>query len=483
MENISNSFWEVTYRQNIARMIGVCWRYTQNREIAEDLAHDAFLVAINKASSFENKGPFEAWLRRIVINVALQYLREQKKQRKFNDCPALYDDVVEIPEEHPETENFAFTETELLEIIGSLPEHHRLVFNLYVVDNFTHSQIAAKLGISEGTSKSHLARARKKIRELLDKQLRKNKDRRKALFWYLLPSKFWNHNGPVAGKLKNLSIPPLKRLPLEHTGFSNMPIVQYKPARVSTSIYLKTGLMAIASVLILGGAPNLTDSKEGGNAGSENIILSNAKPTISVTPEKASKVNSNSKNSNLPKFPETKTATIGNNPIIVEKTKTLEQMKNLRTIGGLLLASLAFDSDTLAKALPVPFKNEDITETRNTEQKLPESAKPNTKRNDKPLEGTFYASKIFWSEKHNELYLLGDHVKVNLNTQKFTGSGTFTFINKFGYLIIDGTPVKLNQTVKLADKKYRLIELRQDEAVKKYGDNGKDGAVEIALDE
>src|SRR4249920_2532519 len=78
-------FWENTYRQNINKMIGVGYRYTVDRQIAEDLAHDAFMIAYEKVSSFEGKGPFEAWLRRIVVNVCLQYIRQQNKKKYLGD--------------------------------------------------------------------------------------------------------------------------------------------------------------------------------------------------------------------------------------------------------------------------------------------------------------------------------------------------------------------------------------------------------------
>ena len=168
MNDVPKSFGETIYKHNIAKMIGVCYRYTYHRQTAEDLAHDAFLVAIAKSSSFENKGSFEAWLRRIVVNVALQYLREQKKQKCHEDSLTYDTTSSEAQDENQSNEETSFSEAELLETIGRLPDHHKLVFNLYVIHNFTHAQIGAELGISEGTSKSHLARARKTSEDLAD---------------------------------------------------------------------------------------------------------------------------------------------------------------------------------------------------------------------------------------------------------------------------------------------------------------------------
>ena len=206
MNDSTKHFWERTYRQNIATMIGICYRYTQDRQVAEDLAHDAFLVAIDKSSGFENKGPFEAWLRRIVVNVALQYLRAQKKQKNVEECAAYSYLFYDSPEENKNHENTAFSEAELLDAISLLPEHHRLVFNLYVIDNFTHAQIGTKLGISEGTSKSHLARARKKIRELLNSHLQANQGRKRSSWLWLLPYKFWDIDPFFKNRLTDLAI-------------------------------------------------------------------------------------------------------------------------------------------------------------------------------------------------------------------------------------------------------------------------------------
>lgn len=83
IENGLNTFWEATYRQNFAKLIGVCCRYTRDRAAAKDLAHDAFWIAIAKVSSFENKGPFDAWLRRIVVNIPTPILLSSHLVRRL----------------------------------------------------------------------------------------------------------------------------------------------------------------------------------------------------------------------------------------------------------------------------------------------------------------------------------------------------------------------------------------------------------------
>ena len=159
----TKEFWEKAYQDNIGRLIGICYRYTKNYPLSEDLAHDAFLKAIDKAGTFKGSGQFEAWLRRIVVNHTLQYLRDRKKDPPLVDSmPDLIAPETIEENSHP-SKSMSFTIPELIDTIDQLPEHHRLVFNLYVMEEFTHSQIGDELGISEGTSKSHLARARKKL--------------------------------------------------------------------------------------------------------------------------------------------------------------------------------------------------------------------------------------------------------------------------------------------------------------------------------
>jgi RNA polymerase sigma factor (sigma-70 family) len=134
-------------------MIGICYRYTSNRQLAEDLAHDAFLKAIDKAGSFKGEGVFDAWLRRVVVNHVLTYIRDQKRRERIDSWIHNDNNVAHSEENtvnNDSSERSDFSTQELLDVINSLPEHHRLVFNLYVIDGFKHIQIAEALGISEG---------------------------------------------------------------------------------------------------------------------------------------------------------------------------------------------------------------------------------------------------------------------------------------------------------------------------------------------
>lgn len=165
-------FWEKTYKINAPMMLGVCRRYVPEIPIAEDLMQEAFATAIRKFDTYNGKGPLEAWLRRIAVNTSLMYLRAEsvRKVRNHLWTELTNEDDQGEPDEEGRQAVVAgadFTEEELLAMIDQLPQHHKMVFNMYVLDHFSHEEIAKELNIATGTSKSHLARARRKLQELL----------------------------------------------------------------------------------------------------------------------------------------------------------------------------------------------------------------------------------------------------------------------------------------------------------------------------
>lgn len=164
--------WEDLYRLQAPRMLGLCRRYVRDIQTAEDLMHDAFFTAIREQQHFTGRGTIEAWLRKITLNTALSYLRQEKKLVELAqaDLPEYSEEEVQEEDaDAPEQvmRDAGFQKADLIAVLDLLPEHHRVAFNLYVFEAYTHKQIGAELGISPGTSKSHLARARKKIQKLL----------------------------------------------------------------------------------------------------------------------------------------------------------------------------------------------------------------------------------------------------------------------------------------------------------------------------
>lgn len=498
----SKTFWEKTYHQNINKLIGIGYRYTTDRQIAEDLAHDAFLLAYEKVDEFEGKGPFEAWLRRIMVNQCLQYLREQRKQKYIAD---YLQHEVETNEELSNEEKQDFSEAELLAAINQLPEHHKMVFNLYVIDGFSHAQIAKELDISEGTSKSHLARARKKIKELLSQKKKKS-----SIF--LL---FWNIDKLYKQRFKHFELPSSNDISFD--SFTNHSIAEpiFNTQIPLISNYL-TAVVTISSIGVL--------------------IL-----TFWINSDKPKPI-IEAKENNILKD----TATLSENRINSKKdslTINVDSMKNLKSIGlvAATVASFAVISNAQTKiATNSTAKMETIVDKpqtvildkpsqANTDkvQKVVLDGdgvskviidKPQTVVLDKPSEangdklqkvildgsskvivdkpqkvvldnpiktnvsGTFYGEKLYWSEENNELYFEGKSI-IKFGKNNTITNGRISFLDKVYYLVIDGKPAKLGDKINLTNKKYNLRSLSTQNALAKYGDAGKNGAIEIEIEE
>ncbi len=141
------------YERYSAVLFSICLRYSPNYAEAEDSLQDAFLTIFKKVEQFKDKGSFEGWMKRITVNTVLQKYR---KQRVFD---IAREDQIE-DEADLDIEDEGIPLDFLLKIIQELPDRYRLVFTMYVLDGYQHKEIAEMLGISDGTSKSNLARAR-----------------------------------------------------------------------------------------------------------------------------------------------------------------------------------------------------------------------------------------------------------------------------------------------------------------------------------
>ena len=144
-------------------LFGISLKYSRNYQDAEDTLQDSFLIIFDKIKQYNNKGSFEGWLKRIVINTALQKYRKKNHLQLIKEVPDT-EEVVEVDFEDTHLD-IGF----LLKLVQELPDKYRLVFNLYVLDSYSHREISKMLNISEGTSKSNLSRARKKLKEKLEK--------------------------------------------------------------------------------------------------------------------------------------------------------------------------------------------------------------------------------------------------------------------------------------------------------------------------
>lgn len=150
---------EQLYRQYAPKMFSVCLKYSRNYTEAQDHLQEAFLLIFEKIHLFEFKGSFEGWIKRIVINYVLQQYRNKTFLSVIDEDVA---DEVEV--EFDDEISIEF----LMKIIQELPDRYRLVFNLNAFENYSHQEIADALGITVGTSKSNLSRAKMILKEKIE---------------------------------------------------------------------------------------------------------------------------------------------------------------------------------------------------------------------------------------------------------------------------------------------------------------------------
>ena len=165
------AFWAEQYRRHIGKMVGACYRYVADWDLAEDLAQDAFLAAMEKASTFRAFGSFEGWLKKIAVNQALMHLRDCPEMVEWDENLHGQEVVEEADDQYVPQKDFS--QEELLEAIGKLSVKQRTVFNLYAVEHYSHSRIAETLGISVANSKVLLSRARAELQGRLTVMARK----------------------------------------------------------------------------------------------------------------------------------------------------------------------------------------------------------------------------------------------------------------------------------------------------------------------
>ena len=158
-------------------MLGVCMRYCKNRIDAEDVMQDGFIKVFSQIHKFRREGSFEGWIKRIMINAAIDNYQTNLKH-------AFHEDVSEIDqttllsdypgEDDDLPEEMKIPHDKLMEMIQELPDGYRMVFNLFAIENYNHKEIALLLGISENTSKTQLLKARKALRNKIEALLQHN---------------------------------------------------------------------------------------------------------------------------------------------------------------------------------------------------------------------------------------------------------------------------------------------------------------------
>jgi RNA polymerase sigma-70 factor (ECF subfamily) len=156
---------EELYRRFSPRMYAVCLRYASSSEEAEDILQEGFIKIFKKLTSYRGDGSFEGWIRRIFVNTAIEHFRRRRylqpvTEKEENTIEGKHLSVLDD-----------LAEKDILELIRQLSPGYRTVFNMYVVEGYTHKEIGDILGISEGTSKSQLSRAKVILQDMVKKHI------------------------------------------------------------------------------------------------------------------------------------------------------------------------------------------------------------------------------------------------------------------------------------------------------------------------
>jgi RNA polymerase sigma factor (sigma-70 family) len=163
------------YEHFAEKMLGVCYRYTRSMRDAEDVLQEGFVKVFHHLSQYKQEGELGAWIRRIMVNTALNFL---KRNRKYQEEMFFTEEYL-----HPVTNDdpaVRIQAKELADLIRQLPQGYQVIFNLHAVEGYSHVEIGEMLGISDGTSRSQYARARNLLITWIEKKTSSNKQERYA---------------------------------------------------------------------------------------------------------------------------------------------------------------------------------------------------------------------------------------------------------------------------------------------------------------
>ena len=162
-------YQEELFKLFYGKILGVSMRYTKDQDTASEIVQTSFIKVYEKLELYDNKGNFEGWIKRIVINTAIDLIRKSKKDPYVNDLNEDYtlSNVEENVFEEEELELSQIKNELIIKAIQNLSPAYQTVFNLYVIEDYSHKEIAELLNISEGTSKSNLSKAKVNLQKIL----------------------------------------------------------------------------------------------------------------------------------------------------------------------------------------------------------------------------------------------------------------------------------------------------------------------------
>ena len=160
-----HSAFEALYTKYARKMMAIALRYCNTTFEAEDIVQETFIKVFEKINTYDNKGSFEGWLKRVLVNYSINHFHKTTRERGFEDVAEM-----ELQDDSVGNIFSKISNEELLEVLKILPYGYRTVFNLYVIEGYNHKEIGEICEISEGTSKSQLAKAKAMLKELVVKK-------------------------------------------------------------------------------------------------------------------------------------------------------------------------------------------------------------------------------------------------------------------------------------------------------------------------
>jgi RNA polymerase sigma-70 factor (ECF subfamily) len=164
--------FSMLYRKYSATMLGLCLRYCKNLQEAEDVLQEGFIKVFHNIGKFREEGSFEGWIKRIMINSAIDHYQKNLKHSFHENLDEMNEKISETEEAEGKYHDLGIEKEELMQMIQELPDGYRIVFNMYAIEGYSHRDIAATLDISENTSKTQLMKARRNLRQNLEKILK-----------------------------------------------------------------------------------------------------------------------------------------------------------------------------------------------------------------------------------------------------------------------------------------------------------------------
>lgn len=320
MQNLN---WQKIYLDHSPKLLGICRRYIPDLQNAEDIVQDSFITAIQKNHQLKDEKAIFGWLKKIVVNNALQFIRKASKDAfiatENSEIPdnTLTEITTSAMDEKKHILTYDFTREELLKSIDSLPSHHKSVFNLYYIENYSHAEISGLLEIPVNTSKSHLMRAKKSVQNYLithfvNNETPKNKTAQLLVFLGF-GGLLWAQN--FQSKFSNFTISPSKNFEIPSDINSNT--ISY----LSTQNFWKEkAIIGTTFFIIIVGSILFFSPKNSLNK-TFNLNISNSKPVENIVTVDQTKPNISNKSSSNKDLENVKTAQKSD----VENNKDLKQ--------------------------------------------------------------------------------------------------------------------------------------------------------------